>query len=333
MTAIDPNIRADRPTAFTPRGWRDVIVRTWREASRDNVGLIAAGISFYAFLALLPLLAAIVLIYGLVADPQTVIQHVREFSGAMPVEAAAFLAQQLMFVVTTAAEKKGLGLITALALSLFSARAAAGALITALNIVYEEEEKRGLIAFNLTSILITVGGVMFGLMGLVAGASIALLANATALDANIAGTLAKIVGSTVSALSVAVIAGLLYRLGPCRSQARWRWVIPGALLFAAVWVALTFGFGFYVSNFGRYGATYGSLATIVIFLTWMFATSYAFLLGGELNSELEHQTARDSTTGAERPIGTRGAWMADHVAGGLPHQARFETPEEHVDRR
>lgn len=311
----DPSRQADRPSAFTPSGWRDVVVRTWKEASSDNIGLVAAGISFYAFLALLPLLAAVVLIYGLVADPQTVIAHVREFSGAMPVEAAVFLAQQLMFVVTTAAEKKGLGLVTALALSLFSARAAAGALITALNIAYEEQEKRGLIAFNVTSIVITVGGAIFGVMGILAGAAIALLANATALDAGIAGAVAKIIGSVISALSVAVIAALLYKLGPCRARARWRWVIPGALLFAVVWVALTFGFGFYVSHFGSYGATYGSMATIVIFLTWMYAASYAFLLGAELNSELEHHTLRDSTTGAERPIGTRGAWMADHVAG------------------
>jgi len=318
MTAADLSRTANSPTGFTFSGWRDVLVRTWKESSRDNVGLVAAGISFYAFLALLPLLGAVVLVYGLVADPQTVIAHVREFSGAMPVEAAVFLAQQLMFVVTTAAEKKGLGLLTALALSLFSARAAAGALITALNIVYEEEEKRGLIAFNVTSIVITLGGVLFGVIGLVAGASIALLANSTSLDAGVASALAQIIGSLISTLSVALVAALLYKMGPCRAHARWRWVVPGALLFAAVWVGLTFGFGFYVSNFGSYGATYGSLATIVIFLTWMYVASYAFLLGAELNAELEHQTVRDSTTGTERPLGTRGAWMADHVAG-EPH--------------
>lgn len=314
MTTDDPSRQARSPTAFTPSGWRAVVVRTWNEASRDNIGLVAAGVSFYAFLALLPLLAAIVLIYGLVADPKTVIAHVRELSGVMPVEAAVFLAQQLMFVVTTAAEKKGLGLLSALALSLFSARAAAGALITALNIVYEEEEKRGLISFNLASLLMTAGGVLFAVLGLLAGASFALPANFASLDARALVVLSKIAGSTISALSVAVIAASLYKLGPCRAQARWRWVIPGALFFAAVWVALTLGFGFYVSHFGSYGATYGSLATIVVFLTWMYATSYAFLIGAELNSELEHQTARDSTTGPELPLGVRGAWMADHVA-------------------
>ena len=292
-----------------------MVVRTWDEASSDNIGLVAAGVSFYAFLALLPLLAAIVLIYGLVADPKTVIAHVRELSGVMPMEAAVFLAQQLMFVVTTAAEKKGFGLLSALALSLFSARAAAGALITALNIAYEEEEKRGLISFNLASLLITAGGVLFAVLGLLAGASFALPANFAALDARVLVVLTKIAGSMVSALSVAVIAASLYKLGPCRAGARWRWVVPGALFFAGVWVALTLGFGFYVSHFGAYGATYGSLATIVVFLTWMYATSYAFLIGAELNSELEHQTARDSTTGPELPLGVRGAWMADHVAG------------------
>jgi len=314
MITADSSRHADSPTGFTPSGWLQVLVRTWKEASNDNVGLVAAGISFYAFLALLPLLAAIVLIYGLVADTRTVIAHIRALSGAMPVEVSVFLAQQLMFVVTTATEKKGLGLVTALFVSLFSARAAAGALISALNIVYEEEEKRGFIRLNLTSFGITLGGAIFGAMGLLTGAVVAYLVDATIPDAVGASIFSRIVGGVGSALSIAAIAAVLYKVGACRAHARWRWVIPGALFFAAVWVALTFGFGFYVSHFKSYGATYGSLATIVIFLTWMYLASYAFLLGAELNSELEHQTERDSTTGAERPLGTRGAWMADHVA-------------------
>lgn len=318
MTAADADRNASSPASFTRAGWWDVLKRTWNEASHDNIGLVAAGVSFYAFLALLPLLAAMVLIYGLLADPQTVIDHVREFSGGMPVEVAVFLAEQLMFVVTTAAEKKGFGLLTAIVVSLFSARAAASALIAALNIAYEEEEKRGIIRLNLASLLITAGGVLFGVLGLLAGASLALLVHVAPLDDGLMGALTKIGGPVISALSVAAIAATLYKVGPCRAQARWRWVIPGALFFAAVWVALTFGFGFYVSRFGSYGATYGSLATIVVFLTWMYVTSYAFLLGAELNSELEHETARDSTTGAEQPLGLRGAWMADHVAGEPP---------------
>lgn len=306
---------ATSPLSFSARAWWHVLVRTWNEASSDNVGLVAAGVSFYVFLALLPLMAAIVLTYGLVADPQTVIAHVREFSGAMPLEAAKFLAEQLMFVVTTAVEKKGLGLITALSLSLFSARAAAGAIITALNIVYEEEEKRGIVRVNLAALGITLGGVAFCVAGLLAGAAIAFLDDLMGSE-TLGVALGQILGALVSAAAVALVAAALYKFGPCRAQARWVWVLPGALFFAMVWIALTLGFGFYVSRLGNFGATYGSLATIVVFLTWIYAASYALLLGAELNSELEHETAHDSTTGPDRPMGERQAWVADHTPEG-----------------
>ena len=304
---------AERPTSFSLRAWRDVLVRTWNESSRDNIGLVAAGISFYVFLALLPLMAAIVLLYGLIADPQTVIAHVREFSGAMPLEAAVFLAEQLMYVVTTAAEKKGLGLLTALLLSLFSARAAAGAIISALNIAYEEEEKRGFITVNLAALGITLGGALFCVAGLLTASSLAFLEDLASGIPGFGLVLAKIASGLVSALSVGLVALFLYKFGPCRARPRLVWVIPGAVFFAVVWTGLTVGFGVYVSHFSNYGATYGSLATIVVFLTWIYAASYALLLGAELNAELEHETARDSTTGPERPIGTRRAWVADHT--------------------
>lgn len=306
---------ATSPAELSRKAWWQVARRTWREAGRDNVSLVAAGVSFYVFLALVPLLASVVLLYGLIADPASVIDHVRGLSGAMPAEAAGFLAEQMLFVVRTTAEKKGLGLLTALALSIFGARAAAGAVIGALNIAYEEEEQRSWLSLNLGALLITAGGVLFGVMGLLGSASIGLLEEVTALDRTVLAVIVKVATSLVTALSVTGISAVLYRFGPCRARARWRWVLPGSLLFGLVWTVLTLLFGLYVAHFGSFGATYGSLATIMIFLTWIYAAAYALLLGAELNAELEHQTERDSTTGPEQPRGARQAWVADHVAG------------------
>ena len=306
--------RATSPIELSRKAWWQVVRRTWREAGRDNVSLVAAGVSFYVFLAVVPLLASVVLLYGLIADPGSVIEQVRGLSGAMPAQAAGFLAEQMLFVVSTTAEKKGLGLLTALALSIFGARAAAGAVIGALNIAYEQEEQRGWFSLNLGALLITAGGVLFGVLGLLGSASIGLLEKFTALDRTVLAVIVKVATSLLTALSVMAISAVLYRFGPCRGRAQWRWVLPGALLFGLVWTLLTLLFGLYVSRFGSFGATYGSLATIMIFLTWIYAAAYALLLGAELNAELEHQTERDSTVGPEQPRGERQAWVADHVA-------------------
>lgn len=293
MTAIHGEAdHTSGPTKLTLKDWRQVLGRTRQQSSNDNIGIVAAGVSFYAFLALMPLLASIVLLYGLVADPVDVIKNVREFSGMMPVEAAKLIAEQMMYVVTTAAEKKGLGLITAFALSLVGARAAAGAVIVALNIAYDEDEKRGWLAVNAVALLITLGGVLFCVFGLFASASLALIEDAAMGDESVMAALGKIASSAASALCVALVVASLYRFGPCRARPGWRWVMPGALFFAAVWAALTLLFGVYIDNFGSYGATYGALATIIIFLTWMYLASYALLLGAELNSEIERQTGR-----------------------------------------
>jgi membrane protein len=274
---------------LTRQDWRQVVTRTWHESSSDNIGIVAAGVSFYAFLALMPLLASVVLIYGLAADPADVIENVREFSGMMPREVAKLIAEQLMYVVTSAAEKKGLGLFTALALSLVGARAAAGAVVMALNIAYEAEERRGWFAVNTTALLITMGGVLFCVFGLFASASLALIEEAATFDRSVVAIVGKIASNATSALCVAAVAAALYRFGPCRARAGWRWVAPGAVLFAIVWAGLTLLFGIYIDHFGSYGATYGALATVIVFLTWMYLASYALLLGAELNSEIERQ--------------------------------------------
>ena len=306
---------ATSPWQMPANAWKDVLVRTWNETSRDNISLVAAGVSFYAFLALLPLLGAVVLTYGLLADPQAVARNMASFTQVMPPEAAKLIGEQLMYVVQTSSGKKGLAVFLALALALFSARNGAAAIVTALNIAYEEEEKRSFIRVNLLALTITAGAVVMAVAALL---SVTIFAYVEELlpAMPVIAALSKILSYIILALAAASVAALLFHFGPSRRKARWIWLTPGSLFFAVGWVLLTLGFAVYVSQFGNYNATYGSLATIVIFLTWIYLTSYILMFGAEMNAELEHQTARDTTRGTERPLGSRGAWVADHVAKG-----------------
>ena len=306
--------------------WIAVARRSWAETSNDNVGLIAAGVAFYGFLALVPLLGATVLVYGLVADPATVVRDMTQLTSVMPADAAKLIGEQLMNVVTTSDGKKGLGLLLALALALFGARNGAGAVITALNIAYEEEEKRGFLRVNLLAIGITAAAVVVAMLALVAIAALGNLEGMmpSAPDPVIAA--GKIAAYLLLTLAGAGAAATLYRYGPSRQRARWVWLTPGSLFAALMWLGLTIGFGIYVANFGNYNATYGSLGAVVVTLTWLYLSSYILLFGAELNSELEHQTARDTTT-SDAPMGERGAWVADHVPDNEEVKERNVAPE------
>jgi membrane protein len=297
-----------------PKGWLDVLRRSWREMGDDNLSLIAAGVAFYSFLAMVPLLGAVVLSYGLIADPHTVVRQVEELSKMLPADAAKLIGEQLMNVVGTAGSKKGIGLVVALGIAFWGATKAAGAIVTAMNVAYEEEESRGFIKRTLLNLAMVLGAVVA--VGLAAGA-IAVFAH---LEDFLPGApeAVLVLGRLVSWLVLAAIgaggAATLYRYAPDRDVAKWTWLTPGSAFAALGWGLLTAGFGLYVASFGNYSATYGSLSAVIVLLTWLYLSALLFLLGAELNSELEHQTARDTTGGPERPLGERGAQMADRVA-------------------
>jgi membrane protein len=295
--------------------WKAVAIRTWGESSKDNVGLVAAGVAFYAFLALVPMLGAIVLTYGLVAEPETVIRNMQALTSVMPADAAELVGEQLMNVVQTSGTKKGFGLVLALALALFGARNGAGAIVTALNIAYEEEEKRGFIRVNLLALLMTAAAVALALLAIMAVAALGYLHELFPNAPQVLLLIGKVVAYGLFVLAAAAGAATLYRYAPSRDKAKWTWLTPGSLFVALAWLLLTLGFGLYVANVGNYDATYGSLGAVVVLLTWLYLSSYVVLFGAELNSELEHQTAKDTTAGAPEQMGQRGAWVADHVAG------------------
>lgn len=296
--------------------WKEVLVRTWRQSSEDNVSIVAAGVAFYGFLAMVPMMGAMILTYGLAADPQSVVAHANSLTGVLPSEVARLIGEQLLNVVNTSGDKKGLGLLLAIAVALWGARNAASSIITALNIAYEETEKRGFVRVTLLSLAMTAAAVAMALLGGVAIGLVAALEHLLPGLGMVGIVLGKLLTFVLLGAVAAAAAASMFRYGPSRDLAKWTWITPGSLFFAAIWIMLTLAFGFYVSQFGNYGATYGSLSAVVVLLTWLYLSSFVLLLGAELNSELEHQTARDTTRGGERPLGNRGAWAADHVAGG-----------------
>jgi membrane protein len=309
----DRGRNATRVRDMTARGWRDIALRVWAESSRDNISLIAAGVAFYGFLAFVPLLAAFVLTYGLIADPATVMKHVAGLFEVLPADAARMIGEQMINVATASAGKTGFGLVLALLLALYGAMRGATALITALNIVYDERETRNFFMTTALAFAITLAMVIVAVLGVLAIAALA------ALEALIPwmprpGLILIRIGFWVAAGAAASAAiAAMFRYGPDRARAQWHWLTPGAVLATVGWLATSLGFGFYAASFGNYNATYGALGAVVVMLMWLYLSAYILLLGAELNSELEHQTAADTTRGRPRPMGQRGAMMADTI--------------------
>lgn len=320
--------RASSPWKMPRRAWRDIVKRTYKRIWDDNVGLVAAGVAFYGFFALLSLLGLIVLVYGFAADPLTVIVHMNALTAILPSDVAFIIGDQLMNAVRASQKAKGFGILLAFLVAVYGGTNGATSVITALNIAYEEKEKRGLLRFYSLALTMTFGALIMALFAIAATSVLTYLQHL--LPRASAGLVAasKIAGYPLLVFIAAGIASSLYRFGPSREQAKWKWITPGSLFTAASWLILTWAFGIYVSHFTNYRATYGSLGAVVALLTWMYLSAYAFISGAELNSEIEHQTARDSTTGTPEPLGERGAWAADNVATDASVQDRPEKQRE-----
>jgi membrane protein len=303
------------------KGWRDIAVRTWNETNSDNISLLAAGVAFYSFLAFVPLLAAVVLIYGIVADPADIPRQMESITRILPTDAAKIVADQLKSMTETPASKSVIGLLFALLLAIYGAMRGATSVIGALNITYGEHETRSFIRTTGLSLIFTVGTVLVAVVATLAISAMSLLGTVIHLPSFMAPLIT--VGLWVmTAIVASLLIAAVYRYGPDRSDAKWSWLTPGSI-FASVGALLaTFLFGLYVSKFANYNATYGALGAVVSFLMWLYVAAFVVLLGAELNSELEHQTARDTTTGPEAPLGERGAVMADTVAAGPKHGAK-----------
>jgi len=301
---------AERPGDIPPRGWKDILVRTWKEFGDDQIPLIAAGCTFYTLLALFPGVTAFVALYGLFADVGEARSHIQDLSGVLPAGLISLVGDQMLKVTTAGEGGLSLAFAIGLATALWSANGAMKAIITGLNIAYDETEKRGFVAKTLVPLGFTLALITFAATAIGLGA---LGAGVAASFGDLAGIAYTVIYWLGLFFGLVVGMTLLYRFGPSRSRVRWRWVTWGSGLAALAWVVMSAGFTFYVANFGSYDETYGTLGAAIGFMTWTWLSSLVFLMGAELNSEMEHQTARDTTTGAPLPLGARGAVVADSI--------------------
>jgi membrane protein len=318
-----PGGRAERPTEIPARGWIQIAKRGWKEAKADQVPLLAAGVAFYAFLAIFPALIAIVSIYGLFADPSTITNQLNSLTATLPDQARQVITDQVTALTTRGRQTLGIGLILSVVIALWSASAGISNLLTAINIAYDEDEKRGFVKKRLLSLGLTLGAIVF--MVIVLG----LVAVLPPLLKAVFGTgalrwILQILGWLVLVVLVAAVLAILYRLGPDRDAPRMAWVSVGAVVATLIWLAASIGFSIYASTFGNYAKTYGVFAGIVVLLFWLWLTMYAILLGAEINAEAEQQTIEDTTKGEEEPLGERGAVKADSVPSGDPEAPQQE---------
>lgn len=303
---------ADTPTEIPARGWKDILWRTYEEFNKDRIMSVAAGVTYYALLALFPAIAALVSIYGLFADPGTIQDHLNTLAGILPGGALDIIREQVIRIASQGSGTLGFGFIFGLGLSLWSANAGMKAIFDALNIVYGEEEKRSFIKLNMLSLFFTLSAIAFILVALVGIIVLPIVLNFIGLGS---GTEWLVSLARWPILLIGVVFGLslIYRFGPSRDKAEWRWVTPGGIVAAILWLAVSMLFSWYVANFGSYNETYGSLGAVIGFMTWIWLSTIVVLLGAEINAEMEHQTAEDTTEGSEQPMGVRGAQMADTV--------------------
>jgi len=308
-----PGEDADKPQEIPAKGWFQIAKRGWAEAKTDNVPLLAAGMAYYAFLAIFPAIIAAVLLYSFFADPATIASQLDALGSAVPADIKKTITDQIGLAAGNG--KVGFGAVIAILIALFSASGGMGNLMTAVNLAYDEEETRGFVKKRLIALALTVGAIIFFLIvvSLVAVLPIVLGFLGTS---GIVTFLIQAARWVLIVIVITVALAVLYRVAPDRDAPKLRWVSVGAGIATLLWIVASVGFSIYVSQFGSYAKTYGAIAGIVILLLWLFITAYAILLGAEINAESEQQTVKDSTKGPEQPIGQRDAVKADSVPNG-----------------
>jgi membrane protein len=316
---------ATRPYHIPLKGWWQVAQRVWTESSRDNLPVVAAGCAFYALFAIFPALSALISLYGLTADPAKVELQFGMLASVLPAQAYDVVIEQIHRIAEASSRALGWSFVLSLGLALWSVSNLTQAIFAALNIAYEEPERRSLLRFYLSTLTFALLGILGGVVMLLAIVYVPILfayaGYSSALELGI-----KIARWPLLALLVLALLALLYRFGPCRRGARWHWVSVGSVFATLLWLLASAGFSYYVTNFANYGRTYGSLGAVIVLLLWLYISFYIVLLGAEINAELELQTAQDTTRGKPKPMGKRGAFVADNVAGGPDGHKRPASP-------
>lgn len=304
---------AKSPAKIGLKGWGQIAVRLWKANGDDNLSVNAAGVAFYNMLAIFPAFTAFVMLYGLVADAADVQVYFVSLKNLIPNDAWVLLNDQLTELAAQKDSKLGWGLLLSLTLAIWSSGAGVRALMSTLNVVYGEREKRSLPVFFGTAVCLTLGGIFVALLSLLFIVGTPLALELFLLRESVEIVLDVLVWFVLAGVMMIGLA-MLFRFGPSRRDAKLRWLSVGSVAATLVWVFASIGFSFFVRNFGNYQETYGAAGAVIVLLMWFWVTAYIVLIGAELNAQMELQTRRDTTEGPPQPMGQRGAYVADNVA-------------------
>jgi len=305
--------RATTPVHIPWRGWKDILIRTYHEVQDDRLLALAASVVFYSLVALFPAIAAGVSVYAFFSNAASIANQLSVVTDVVPAASLDLLREEITRIASRSDGRLTFGFLIGFGIALWSANAGMKAIFDALNIIYDEEEKRGLIWLNAVSLFFTlcaIGGMLVAVGAVVVFPLVLAGFGLSSVDTPLMIGILR-----WPAMFVLMIVGLaiLYRYGPSRRRPKWRWISIGSVFAAFSWMVMSFLFSWYLGNFANYNATYGALGAVVGLMMWMWLSTIVVLVGAELNSEIEHQTAVDSTIGSAKPLGARGAVVADTV--------------------
>lgn len=304
---------ATKPRRIPWKGLKEVALRVKEQLKKDHIQVISAGVAFYFFLAIFPAIAALISVYGIITDPVQVQQQMTQAAAFLPEEAYNLLSDTLNRITSKSSGTLGWSLVFSILLSLWSANKGTSALFEGINVAYDELDERGLIKKYALTLLFTFIGIVVGIIALAIVVGYPALVGSLNLPEPW-HTIIELVRWLLLAGLIIVVLTMIYKFAPDRDNPEFRWASWGSVVATVLWLLGSLLFTLYVNQFGNFDATYGSVAAVIILMLWFFLTAFIILLGAEINSELEHQTAYDSTTGPDEPMGQRGAWHADHVA-------------------
>jgi membrane protein len=279
---------APKPDDVPARGWFEILKGLWRSFTKDRVLALAAGVTFYAILAIFPAIAALVSLYGLFADPKTIANQLDLMSGVLPGGGLDVLRDELTRVASSGNRSLGFAFLGGLAGALWSANAGMKALFETLNLVFKEEERRGIIKLNAISLAFTLGTIVFALLALGAIVVVPIIFSFIGLG-GLTETLVNYMRWPLLLVAVGLALSLIYRFGPSRTDALWHWITLGSACAAILWLIASVLFSWYAADFGSYNKTYGALGAAIGFMVWIWISVITVLLGAELDAQGERR--------------------------------------------